>query len=334
MATIALDAMGGDHGPSVVVAAARGAVATSGLEVILVGAEATIRPKLGAGFFGEARVRIVDAPETVSMEDAAVAAVRRNKRASIPVGLELLKSGEADAFVSAGNTGAVVASAVVSLGRLPGVSRPGIAIPIPTADARPALLIDAGAITDPRPEVLVQHALLASAYVTRVQGVERPRVGLISNGEESTKGNALVKAVYPMLEANESLSFIGNIESRSIAAGQCDVIVTDGFTGNIILKTAEGIASLFQETLRAEFRRRWHTALLAMLLKPAFRRAGRRLDYREYGGAPLLGVDGLVFIAHGRSDELALMRAIEAADAAATRNALEELKTATATLRA
>lgn len=323
---IALDAMGGDRAPAVPVAAALSAATEHGISLILVGDESAIQSEIGDRTVPEQILDIVDAPEHVSMEDEAVTAVRRKRRASIPVGLELLKAGSASAFVSAGNTGAVVASSVVSLGRLPGVARPGIAIQIPTLTGTPVLLIDAGAITDPKPEHLWQHARLAAAYARTILGHASPTVGLISNGEEEGKGNSLTRAAYELLRDDESINFRGNVETRAIPDRLCDVLVTDGFTGNIILKTSEGIVTLMQESLRREFRNRPHTAVLATLLKPAFRRAGRALDYREYGGAPLLGVDGLVMIAHGGSDKLALVNALRAASTAAARGTLSVLR--------
>lgn len=327
---IALDAMGGDRAPDVPVAASFSAATEHGIPVKLVGDESAIRSRIGKRAYPDHLIEIIDAPEHVSMEDEAVAAVRRKRRASIPVALELLKSGEADGFVSAGNTGAVVASSVISLGRLPGVSRPGIAIQIPTLSGLPILLIDAGALVDPRPEHLWQHARLAMTYARAVQGINSPTVGLISNGEEEGKGNSLTRGAFELLANDAELRFVGNVESRAIPQRVCDVIVTDGFTGNIILKTSEGIVTLMQESLRNEFRRRLHTGLLAALLKPAFRRAGRALDYREYGGAPLLGVDGLVMIAHGGSDETALVNALRAACSAAGSGSLTSLRSALA----
>jgi phosphate acyltransferase len=325
---VALDAMGGDHAPYVPVAAALQAASDYGIAVTLVGDETAIRRVLADHPVPDHLIGIVDAPETVSMEDDAVTAVRRKRRASIPVALELLKSGAADAFLSAGHTGAVVAASILSLGRLSGVARPGIAIQFPTRNGSPVLIIDAGALVDAKPEHLWQQARLASVYAEKIWAMERPRVALISNGEEPTKGNALTKSAHSLLSADPKLNFVGNIEARAIPQNQCEVIVTDGFTGNVILKTAEGTVSLLQDTLREEFKHRWYTALLASLLRPAFRRAGRALDYREYGGAPLLGVDGLVFISHGSSDRLALVNGIRAARYAVEQQTMEKLRAA------
>jgi phosphate acyltransferase len=320
--------MGGDQAPAVPVAAALDAVTDQRLHLMLIGDEDQISPHVEPGSFPADHIEIIHAPERVSMEDEAVSAVRKKRRASIPVGLELVREGHADVFLSAGNTGAVVASAVVSLGRLRGVHRPGIAIPLPTLSGDPLYLIDAGALVDPRPEYLWQHARLASTYVRTLEGIPQPRIGLVSNGEESSKGNSLTREAFKLLSEDSGLQFIGNVEPRDIGQRPCDVLVCDGFTGNIILKTAEGIVSLMQDALRAEFRNRWYTGLLATLLKPAFRRAGKSLDYREYGGAPLLGVDGLVMISHGSSDRMALTNAIRGAGNVARQEMLAALRSA------
>jgi glycerol-3-phosphate acyltransferase PlsX len=264
------------------------------------------------------------------MDEKPSVAARDKRGSSMFAACRAVANGSADAVVSAGNTGGVVASSVVSLGRLRGVSRPGIAVPIPTVGGPPILLIDAGALSDPKPEHLWQHARLAASYARVANGIEYPRVGLISNGEESTKGNALSRTTFQLLQQDPGVDFVGNVEARAIPNRPCDVLVTDGFTGNVILKTAEGVVTLVQESLRSELRSRWYTALLAALLKPAFRRAGRALDYREYGGAPLLGVDGLVVIAHGSSDERAILSALRAASVSAQSNTLAELRTSIA----
>jgi phosphate acyltransferase len=317
--------MGGDNAPEVSVRAAIRAVSFLDTHLTLVGDGARVQSLLDKGSYPTHLIDIVDAPEHVAMEDEAISAVRRKRRASIPVGLEMLRERSVDAFVSAGNTGAVVASAVVSLGRLHGVSRPGIAIPFPVSNGEPMLLIDAGAIVDPKPEYLWQHARLASSYVARSSGIDNPTVGLINNGEEAGKGNMLTRSVFGMLREDAELNFVGNVEPKILSSRPCDVLVTDGYTGNIVLKTGEGVVTLMQDTLRSEFRSRWYTALLASLLKPAFRRAGRSLDYREIGGAPLLGVNGLVVIAHGSSDETALYNAIKTAVDGANQDILSAL---------
>jgi phosphate acyltransferase len=325
--TIALDAMGGDYAPRVPVAAAVAACHDRELEVILVGDRTMIEHALHRhDHDGRLTFEIVDAPESVGMEEEAVAAVRRKRRASIPVALDLVKSGRADAVVSAGHTGAVVAASIFALGRLEGVDRPAIGIQFPTLTGEPTLLIDAGAVTDPRPAHLLQQARIAARYVERTRSIATPRIGLLSNGEEAGKGNALARETFALLESAEDLHFIGNVEGNGIPRGLCDVLVTDGFTGNVALKTAEGVIALLQSSLRDELTRSLPRKLMAALLRPAFRAAGARLDYREYGGAPLLGVDGLVYIAHGSSDEKALSSALRAAAEAARGDVLQVLK--------
>lgn len=325
--TVALDAMGGDVGPALTVNAGIDAAIDQDIRILLIGDEYRIRKEIGDRSFPSHLVEVIHAPEQVSMEDEAVSAVRRKSKASMPVGILKLSSGEADAFVSAGNTGAVVASSVVGLGRLPGVHRPGIAIPISTA-SDPMLLIDAGALVDPRPEHLWQHARLAAAYSRVIMRKPDPEIGLVSNGEERGKGNALTRQAFDLLSADQDLRFVGNVEPRDLSIRPCDVLVTDGFTGNVILKTGEGVMTVLEESFRREFKRHWYTALLATLLKPAIRRAARALDYRETGGAPLLGVNGLVMIAHGGSDTFAIKSAVRSAAVAARLDLLSALRTA------
>jgi glycerol-3-phosphate acyltransferase PlsX len=271
------------------------------------------------------------------MEEHAVQAVRRKERASIVVALEEVRDGRAGAAVSAGNSGAMVAAAIFVLGRPTGIERPGIAIPLPTLSGRPVYLIDAGAFVDPRPSHLVSLARLISDFVATTQGISAPRIGLLSNGEEPGKGNALVREAYELLSTADDLNFGGNVEANEFPNGPVDAVVCDGFSGNVLLKTAEGTAALFQQVLRTELTSNLLTKLLAAGLRPAFRRAGRALDYREYGGAPLLGVKGVVFIAHGRSDARAIESALVAAANAARsreerarhRNAAPELNSGT-----
>lgn len=322
---IALDASGGDRAPEQPVEGGVRAVRELGIPVALVGRAAEVERLvrgLGGPFPG---LTVIDAPEVVTMEDQAVAAVRRKSRASIPVALEAVKEGRAAAFVSAGNSGAVVAGALFGLGRLPGIDRPAIAIPFPKIAGGSVLLLDAGAVTDPRPQHLVQYARLASAYLCHVNGVPEPRIGLLSNGEEAIKGNALVRETHSLLAETPDINFVGNVEGNAIPSGAVDAVVCDGFTGNVVLKTAEGTAAVVQAALREAFTARWYTRIPALLLRGTLRRAVRRLDYRAYGGAPLLGVRGIVIIAHGRSDSTAIMNAVAAAHRAATSGLVESL---------
>jgi glycerol-3-phosphate acyltransferase PlsX len=317
---VVVDAMGGDYAPQATVEGAVRALRELGIPVTLVGRSDEVKAILTRLGIRDDRLAVVDAPEVVTMEEHAVAAVRRRARASITVAMTEAKDQPGAAVVSAGNSGAVTAAALFILGRLPGVDRPGIGALFPTLRRRPTLLIDVGAVADPRPQHLVQFAYLGTSYLRHVEGVENPRVGLLSNGSEPGKGNHLVREVHRLLAVAPGIDFVGNLEGNDIPLGVVDVIVCDGFTGNIALKTAEGIAALVKQTIRTELTRGWHTKILALGLRPTLLRTTRRLDYREYGGAPLLGVNGNVIIAHGRSDSTAIRNAIRTAYNAARRD--------------
>ena len=313
---VIVDAMGGDFAPTVVAQGANQAAREHGIPVALVGRQEALVSLVPSDLL-DRLVTIHHAPDVIGMQEEAVARVRHRTGSSIVLAMEMLRAGRGCAVVTAGHSGAAVAAAVLHLGRLRGVERPGIAIPFPTGDGRRVLLIDAGAVVDPRPVWLVQHALLACGYVRMVWQVPQPRIGLLSNGEEPAKGNRLVRETYQLFAEALGTSFVGNIEPHRIPQGVVDVVVCDGFTGNILLKTAEGVASLVQQMLSEAARRHWYTRIAGLLLRSTLRGAMQRLDYRTYGGAPLLGVKGLVYIAHGRSDSKAIQRAIVvAADAA------------------
>ncbi|MGH2535698.1 MAG: phosphate acyltransferase PlsX [Thermomicrobiales bacterium] len=306
---IAVDAMGGDRGVSVIVPGAIEGARAFGVDLALVGRRSEIDPIVQAIDLSGVDLRIVDAPDTIEMHEHPAQAIRRKPRSSIGVGLELLRDGEADALVSAGNSGAVMACALLTLGRVPGIDRPAIGAFIPTR-GNPTLLLDLGAVTDPKPEHLVQMALMGTIYTRLERAVANPTVGLLSNGEEPTKGNQLVQAAFPLLESEPSITFAGNIEGTEILSGQVDVIVADGFTGNIALKVAQGTATALMEELRAEVTKTLPRKLAAMALRPALQAVRSRLDYARFGGAPLLGVNGAVIIAHGRSNERAIANAV------------------------
>src|SRR5438874_4885266 len=308
---IALDAMGGDHAPTVTVAGAVAAAREYGVEVALVGRPDAIRAELGQLDTTGLSLPIVEATDVIAMDERAAAVARRKTGSSIHVALRQVKESEAAAMVSAGNSGAVMAAALFVIGRVPGIERPAIGALLPTATGH-VFLIDAGANTDPKPAQLLQFGQLGAIYMERVRGVSRPRVGLLANGEEPGKGNELVQAAHP-LPAASGLNFAGNVEGKDVTAGAVDVVVTDGFTGNVVLKLSEGVATMLLGAVRAELTRGLLTKLLAAGLRPAFRRVGARLDYRETGGAPLLGVDGVAIIAHGRSDTVAIKNAIRVA---------------------
>lgn len=314
---IAIDAMGGDRAPLEIVAGAIDVVRGHGLSVILVGQASEIEPLLAGCGDCRQSIQVVDAPEIVTMEEHAVAAIRRKSKASITVACLEVAEKRASAVVSAGHSGAVVASAIFTIGRMPGVDRPGIAVPIPTAlSSTPLYIMDGGGVVDPRPAHLVQFAYLIYDYLRSVVGIEFPRIGLLSNGEEAGKGTAFVREVHALLRERDDVGFIGNVEANAISEGIVDAVLCDGFSGNLVLKAAEGAAVIVQNALRNELTARWYTKLLAGALRPAFRRARQTVDYRSYGGAPLLGVNAPVILAHGRSDRHAIANAILSASRA------------------
>ncbi len=308
---IAVDAMGGDNAPHEIVAGAIMALGGLGVEIALVGQPEAIRPELrGTGEI--AGLRIVEAPDVIAMDEHPAEAVRSKPDASINVGLRLLKAGEADAFFTAGNTGAAMAAALLTLGRVKGISRPALATVFPTGDEHVSMLLDVGANADCRPIQLIQFAHMGSAYMKRMFDLPQPRVGLLSIGEEDSKGSQLVIEVNQALRRS-SLNFIGNVEGKDLTRGVADVAVMDGFTGNVVLKTAEGIAELmFGELRKAVELTPWNRAA-GLILMSELRKVKRRLDYTEYGGAHLLGVDGVTVIGHGRSNARAVFSALRAA---------------------
>ena len=313
--------MGGDHAPSDVVKGGVAAAHEQGIEVVLVGQRSVLEAELEKHRFS---LPIVDANEVVSFKDPPVWAVRRKRDSSIVVGVNLLKAGDVSAFVSAGSTGAVVTAAILTLGNIEGVERPALgfifAPPWPTV-----LLLDVGANPDCKPRYLVQFAQMASVYMERIFNIQRPRIGLLSNGEEETKGNLLVRESHRLLK-NTKLNFVGNVEGEDIVSGIVDVVVTDGFTGNAVLKASEGLGVFVYQTLRQTLNSRPDFRVAAFFLEPALQAFARRLDYREYGGVPLLGVKGNVIIAHGRSDANAIKNAIFSAKRAADQGLLAAME--------
>ncbi|MGI8476534.1 MAG: phosphate acyltransferase PlsX [Thermomicrobiales bacterium] len=307
---IAVDAMGGDVGPAVVVPAAIEAARTFGVAVSLVGRTADLTPLLRLAP-STLDVQIVEAPETIEMDDHPVTAVRKKPLSSINVALGEVKSGRADAMISAGNSGAVMTASLLVLGRIPGIERPALASVLPNARGR-TILLDLGAVTDPKPQHLVQFAHMATVYGERVLRKSRPTVALLSNGEEPSKGNALVLEVHELLQADKRINFVGNVEGKEILKGNVDIIVTDGFTGSVALKTMEGLFTVMSDLIREELTATLPRKMAAAVLRPAFRNVRTRLDYAEIGGAPLLGVNGPVIIAHGRSNERAMLNAMGA----------------------
>jgi len=326
---IVVDAMGSDSYPAPDVAGSVMAAREYGVEILLVGDEARVRPLLEAQNPGSLPIRVVHAPEMLTMEDKGMAMVlkakRKNAKNSMAVGIDLVKSGEAQAFVTAGNTGAAAMTAYFRLGTIPGVERPALAPLFPTRTGH-CVVLDVGATPDCKPEYLVQFAVMGSAYAEQVRGVRNPRVGLLANGEEGGKGNQLVKDAYPLLSAS-SLNFIGNVEPKELIGGAADVVVTDGFSGNILLKSSEAVALFLFEIIKEKLGSApvWVKAGGA-LVRPTLRSMRKLLDASEEGAAPLLGVDGLVFIGHGRSDALAIKNAVRVAKLAADANVLDSLR--------
>ena len=311
---IALDAMGGDKAPAETVAGAILAAREYGVEVVLVGKPEAIKAELSKGQTTGLQLPIEPAASVIPMDEHAPStAWRRQRDSSLSVALQLLADRKVDAVVSAGNTGAVVSGGTFILRRIEGIDRPALGLPFPAmGNIGKVFLADVGATPDARPHFLVQWARLSAIYMERVQGVKNPRVGLVSNGEEEVKGSELVRETFPLLQAS-GLNFIGNVEGKDIPAGVADVVITDGFTGNVILKTTEGVAGMIFDLLRTELRSSLLTKLLAAGLRPRFRNIGSRLDYAEYGGAIVMGLDGLLIKPHGRSNAKAIKNSIRVA---------------------
>lgn len=311
---IALDAMGGDRAPIDIVDGAFEAAreASDRIEVVLVGKRDVVEAYAAEKRLHAPNVEIVDAPEVVEMSESPATAIRRKRNSSISIAMNMHREGKVAAVVSAGNTGAVVASSLLQLGRLPGIERPAIAIHMPTKNGG-TILLDGGANSDCDPHNLLQFAFMGSAYAEIFFGKDKPRVALLSIGEERSKGNELTRSAYELLEKG-GLNFIGNVEGRDVFAGRADVVVTDGFVGNVVLKFTESIVTYMNGLIRDETARHAFGTVGAVLMKPVFRGVKRTLDYAEYGGAPLLGVNGVVIISHGKSSALAVKNAIFAAE--------------------
>lgn len=321
---IALDAMGGDQGPIVTVEGAVAAARDFNLSVLLVGNEDEIRQKLKQHATNGLGIAIRHAPETVGMQESPSAALRKKKQSSIRIGLELVKSGEADAFISAGNTGAVMATALITLGPLPGVERPAIALIVPTLKGR-SLVLDVGANADCKARHLLQFAIMGDVYARQIMGKSSPTVGLLSIGEEESKGNELTREAFRGFEEEQSLNFIGNVEGREVLMGTADIIVCDGFTGNIALKIMEGAAEFFTLLLKEELGKGLAGMVGAVLARGAFKRFKKLVDYTEYGGAPLLGIRGVCIICHGRSTAKAIKNAIRSAAESVENRVIEHI---------
>lgn len=307
---IAIDAMGGDNAPKVNVhGALMAAREWRDVDIILVGDSKRIEPLLNEKL---PNVHVHHTDDFITADDEPVKAVRRKKDASMVVAGRLVQEREADAMISAGNTGALMTTGMLVIGRIKGIDRPALAPMIPTIDGTGVLALDLGANMDATPENLVQYAIMGSIYRSKVHGIIKPRIGLLNVGTEELKGNELTKATYPLL-GNAPIHFIGNVESRDVLQGNCDVLVCDGFVGNILLKTMEGTVSTIFTVLKAEFTRTTITKLAAAILKPGLSKFKKKLDYTEHGGAPLLGIDGVCIKSHGSSDAHAIMNAVRQA---------------------
>src|SRR3954449_3566830 len=314
MVTIALDAMGGDHFPVPEVEGALQAVRALDVRVILVGREDVLKKELAKHpGWQQLPIEIRHASEQITMEDSAGKALRQKKDSSIRIATRLVKSGEAQGVVSAGNTGAVMATAKMVQGMLPGVDRPALASAFPTLSGKPAIMLDVGANVDCTPKMLAQFAVMGDAYSRVIFHTTNPRVGLLSIGEEAHKGNVLTHESQQLLKYLKDINFIGNVEGRHVYGGTVDVIVCDGFVGNVALKVSEGLAEAIRQMLRQSLTATPMRRAGAFLARGAFGEFKKRIDYAEYGGAPLLGLNGLCIICHGRSPAKAMFNAVRTA---------------------
>ncbi|MEH1769626.1 MAG: phosphate acyltransferase PlsX [Nostoc sp.] len=323
---IAIDAMGGDHAPGEIVAGALRAREELGVDILLVGdpqqIEAALPSKTSLG-----QVEIVTAEEAIAMDEEPINAVRRKRKASINVAMDLVKQQKADAVFSAGHSGAAMASALLRLGRLPGIERPAIGTVFPTIIAgKPVLVLDVGANVDCRPKFLEQFGVMGSAYSQYVLGTTEPKVGLLNIGEEDSKGNDAAVRAHQLLRENSQINFIGNAEGRDVLSGRFDVIVCDGFVGNVLLKFAEAVGEVILQILREELPQGLHGQIGSALLKPNLKRIKQRMDHAEHGGALLLGVAGVCFIGHGSSQAPSIFNAIRMAKEAVDNQVIQRIQ--------
>lgn len=323
---IVLDAMGSDTHPDPEVEAAVEAISLWEDTIVLTGPKDILQQKLNTYDISTSRIEIEHAPEVLEMTDKPAEAARGKALNSMAVGMELLKEDKADVFVTAGNTGGAMANALFRLGRIRGVKRPAVTPILPVMDGR-VVVLDVGANADCKPIYMIQFAIMGTIYAEKMLGISSPRVGLLSNGEEPGKGNMLVKETYPLLET-AGINFVGNVEPKEVFAGLVDVVVTDGFSGNVFIKTSEAVASFMSRIIRNEITSSPISSVGGLLVRPAFKRIGAMLDPSEHGAAILLGVNGLVFIGHGRSDAKALVSAIRVAREAVLSELLEATREA------
>lgn len=306
---ILLDGMGGDHAPECVVEGAIAAAGRTDHEIVIIGQEDLIRQTLDKfGYHGE-QIKVIHAGEVISNDESPVRAVRRKKDSTIVVGMNMVRDGEGDVFLSAGSTGALLAGGLFILGRVPGIDRPTLATVYPVIGHQPSLLVDTGANAECRPNNLLEFAVMGSIYMEKVMGRPDPTIGLVNNGAEAHKGTALTKKAHEML-TESNLNFIGNIEARDLQDAVCDVIVTDGFTGNAIIKLTEGLGLMVLRELKSRFTASTRSKMGALLLSDQLRGIKKEFDYTEYGGAPILGVKGALLKMHGSSDARAVEQTI------------------------
>lgn len=305
---IAIDAMGGDHAPGLIVKGALEAAAEwPDTQLLLVGDTALIEKELGG--VKPPNVTIIHADEVIGPDDEPVKAVRRKKTSSMVIAGQLVREGKAEAMLSAGNTGALMTTGLLVVGRIAGIERPALAPMLPTMDDIGVLALDLGANMDAKPEHLLQYGIMGSIFRTKIHGMDNPRVGLLNVGTEAMKGNELTKAAYELLEA-APINFVGNVEANGVLTRQCDVLVCDGFSGNIMLKAMEGTASFLMKEIRNAFTSTWLTKIAALIVRPKMLQLKAKMDYKEYGAGLLLGVNGLVLKCHGSSDNKAVRNAV------------------------
>ncbi|HWI55457.1 MAG TPA: phosphate acyltransferase PlsX [Desulfobacteria bacterium] len=322
---IVVDAMGGDHAPAEIVAGAVEAVKELGIEVILVGEEEAVNRELSGHQAEKLPISVVHAPETIGMGEPPAVALRKKRNSSIVIATKLVKEGVGDAVVSAGSTGAAMGAALLGFGRIKGIHRPAIASVIPTLKGI-ALLLDVGANADSEPQNIQQFAVMGNIYSSKILGANKPRVGLLNIGEEETKGNPLYLEAFRLIKGTESINFIGNIEGREITTGVADVIVCDGFVGNVVLKFGEGLARDLMSMIKEELTKNFFVKIGAALVFSQAKELKKRIDYAEYGGAPLLGVNGVCIISHGSSHARAIKNAIRVAKECVDTNVVTLIK--------
>jgi phosphate acyltransferase len=321
---IAIDAMGGDHAPKSAVEGAIQGVKEYGVEVCLIGVKAEIHKYMSEEDKSNDKIHIIEASEIISNDDVPVTAIKQKKDSSMVVGLKQVKDGSCDAFLSAGSTGAFLAGSLLKVGRIKGIDRPALSPLIPTMKGS-CMIIDAGANLDCKPKNLQQFAMMGSIYMEKVMGISKPRVGLLNVGTEAGKGNELTKQSYELL-SRMNVNFIGNIEARDVAEGICDVCVCDGFAGNVLLKNTEGVAQVIFDMLKGILMQNTMSKIAALMLKKGLRAFKKKFDYKEVGGAPFMGIDGIMIKAHGSSDARAVKNAIRQAKLLYDNKCLEKIR--------